>query len=207
MCDKQKLERARQQTQQVYQDQATAFDAARSRVLFEKAWLDRLTAGLVPGSRILDLGCGSGAPVAGYLIDRGFALTGLDYAPAMVALARDRFPAHHWMVGDIRDLNLDTSFDAILSWNGFFHLTMAEQRTALPRIVQLLEPGGRLLLTIGHHAGEVTGTVAGETVYHASLDGSEYERILSTARCRLIEIRFQDPDCGGHSILLAQKAG
>lgn len=207
MSDKQTLERARQQTQQVYQDQASAFDAARSRVLFEKPWLDRLTANLAPGSRILDLGCGSGEPVSRYLIERGFSLTGLDYAPAMIALARERFPAHTWAVGDIRDLNLSRSFDAILSWNGFFHLTMAEQGAALPRIVQLLAPGGRLLLTIGHHAGEVTGTVAGETVYHASLDGLDYERILIAANCTEIEIRLQDPDCGGHSILLARKAG
>jgi SAM-dependent methyltransferase len=44
----------------------------------ESAWLERFGALLRQGSSILDIGCGSGAPVAKYLIDQGFAVDGVD---------------------------------------------------------------------------------------------------------------------------------
>ncbi len=53
-----------------YERQARAFDIARSKTLFERPWLDRMM-GYTPqtdGKRhVLDLGCGSGRPIAQYL--------------------------------------------------------------------------------------------------------------------------------------------
>jgi cyclopropane fatty-acyl-phospholipid synthase-like methyltransferase len=44
----------------------------------ESAWLDRFSTLLSQGASILDIGCGSGEPIARYLIDRGFAVDGVD---------------------------------------------------------------------------------------------------------------------------------
>jgi predicted TPR repeat methyltransferase len=41
-----------------------------------KFWLDQLIARLPAGAHVLDLGCGSGLPVARDLQDRGFVVTG-----------------------------------------------------------------------------------------------------------------------------------
>ena len=76
------------QTQSVYQNRARQFDQERSRSLMEKTWLDRFLNGLPAGGSVLDLGCGCGEPIGAYLIDRGFNLVGVDYAPAMIDLAR-----------------------------------------------------------------------------------------------------------------------
>ena len=102
-------------------------------------------------------------------------------------------------------MDLDRAFDGILSWNGFFHLSPQEQRVALPRIADHLNPGGPLLLTIGPEAGEVMGAVAGECVYHASLAPSEYAAILHSCDVSVIAFAAKDTDCGDHSILLARK--
>jgi SAM-dependent methyltransferase len=205
MTSKQRLDSARQGTWQVYQHKADQFDRDRGKSLFEKHWLDRFLENLPAGGKILDLGCGSGEPIAAYLINQGFQLTGVDYAPAMIELAQQRFPDQCWLVQDMRNLVLDGPFDGVISWNGSFHLNPDEQRRFIPQISSLVAPGGRVLLTVGHEPGEVTGMVAQEIVYHASLAEDEYRRLLSRAGFRQIEFCPQDPECNFHSILMAHR--
>ena len=94
---------------------------------------------------------------------------------------------------------------SMIAWNSFFHLTQDEQRACLPRLANHLEPGGTLMVTVGPSAGEVTGTVEGETVYHASLSPAEYATRLEDAGLRMTAFLADDPDCAGHSILMAVK--
>ena len=47
---------------------------------------------LAPGSSILDLGCGHGAPISQVLINHGFAVYGVDASAKMIAAFRQRFP-------------------------------------------------------------------------------------------------------------------
>ncbi|MCF2872745.1 class I SAM-dependent methyltransferase [Octadecabacter sp. G9-8] len=66
-----------------YDREARDFQAKRNRSLFEKPCLDRMigmTPRNVPTRRLLDLGCGPGAPIATYLSERGMAVTGIDGA-------------------------------------------------------------------------------------------------------------------------------
>ncbi len=200
------LETIRHRTIQVYDKHAQAWDAHRPGVFFERPWLDRFIAKLPAGGRVLDVGCGAGKPIAGYLIERGFRLTGLDASSNMLEISKSRFPQATWLNADMRDLDLDTRFDGIVSWDGFFHLTQAEQREVLSRFADHLGSDGALLLTIGPEAGEVTGTVEGEPVYHASLDPDEYRSILKSRGFNDIEIELEDERCGFHSVLLAKRA-
>ncbi len=199
-----RMQTIKQQTRSVYQDRARDFDKERSRSLMEKPWLDRFMCGLPKGGNILDLGCGSGEPIAAYLIQQGFRLIGVDYAAAMIDIAKQRFPGHIWMVQDLRQPVEGQKFDGVISWNGLFHLSPEEQRQALPMLAQSVESGGNLMLTIGDREGEVTGTVAGAKVYHASLEPTEYQTALSQAGFSEIEFQAQDPKCGFHSVLLAK---
>lgn len=150
----------------VYQRQAAAYAAERDTSLFERAWLERVLADVPRGGAVLDLGCGAGAPIGVYLSDAGYDVTGVDYAPAMLALYARTVPGARVVEADMRALALDRQFDAIIGWGSFFHLTQEAQRAALPVLAGHLAPGGRLLLTVGPAAGEVWGTVAGERVYH-----------------------------------------
>ena len=94
----------------VYDANAPTFDAGRGRGLVERPWLDRLLARVPPGGRVLDLGCGAGEPIAAYLLAQGRDVTGLDFSPAMLRLARSRFPAARWIEGDMRMLDLAGRF-------------------------------------------------------------------------------------------------
>ena len=191
----------------VYEANAVRWDGERSRALLERPWLDRLLAVVPPGGRVLDLGCGTGEPIASYLLDRGCAVTGVDFSPAMLAIARARFRQVRWIEGDMRTLDLPGRFDAIVAWDSFFHLTRDEQRALIPRLARHLAPGGGLLLTVGPADGETLGRVGEGTVYHSSLSPREYARRLAGAGLRVLDFVPEDPGCGGHSVLLAAAGG
>ena len=193
-------------TQEIYERRAAQFDAERSKSLHERHWLDRFLALVEPGGRILDLGCGAGDPVAGYFMSQGFGVLGVDASHEMISLARRRYPDGDWRVGDMRELDVSKSFDGIVGWNSFFHLTPDEQRDVLVRIGRHLNPGAALMLTVGVEAGEVIGHVGGEVVYHASLAPDEYRAILGQQAVEVVEFVFEDPECAGQTVLLARKA-
>ncbi len=192
-------------TRAVYEDKADAFDKARSRALFEARWLARFTAALPQGAHILDLGCGTGEPIARWFLAEGFKVTGADYAEPMLDIARQRWPDGDWRQADMRALDLGQTFDGIICWNSFFHLTMDEQRACIPRLAEHLKPDGSLMLTVGPREGDVTGTVAGETVFHSSLSPAEYATILQDNGLRLTGFLAEDPETQAHTVLMARK--
>jgi len=73
---------------QLYQKYAREWVALRGEWLFEKVWLDRMLALLPDQANVLDLGCGSGKPLATYLIEQGCAITGVDSSELMLQMAR-----------------------------------------------------------------------------------------------------------------------
>ncbi|MCR9128071.1 MAG: class I SAM-dependent methyltransferase [Alphaproteobacteria bacterium] len=195
----------REGMQAVYERQAAHFDAERNKSGLEAAWLARFAEHLPAGASVLDAGCGTGDPVSRWFIERGYALTGVDYAAPMIAIAAERFPTARWRVADMRVLDLEESFDAVLSWHGFFHLSPAEQRIGLERLCAHLKPGGPLMLTVGPRAGEAIGHVGGEPVYHASFSKESYADKLDALGVELEAFVISDPEAGGASVLLARK--
>lgn len=200
-----KLTDIHSRTIQVYEKHAHGWDKHRPRVFFEKNWLDKFFHLLPEKGSVLDVGCGTGKPIAEYFIKHGFNLKGLDASSNMLEIAKNRFPDSSWVEMDMRQLELDATFDGIISWDGFFHLNQEEQRQTLVLFADHLTSNGALLLTIGHEAGEVTGTVEGEEVYHSSLAPEEYSSILNSLGFDKVEIVLEDERCGCHSVLLAKR--
>ncbi len=160
---------------------------------------------LVPSRpTVLDLGCGMGEPIASYLIGRGCRVTGVDAAPAMIELCRQRFAEHTWIVADMRALDLGSRFDAVLAWNSFFHLQPDEQRAMLEVFARHAGSGGHLMFTSGPEAGEAIGEMEGEPLYHASLAPQEYIDLLAANGFELDRYVVEDPTCNGHTVWLAR---
>lgn len=189
----------------LYERHARAFDRDRSRGLFEKGWLDRFRAPIPPGGSILDLGCGMGEPIARSLIEAGYALTGVDSSPSMIALCAERFPAQAWHVADMRGLALARHFDGIVAWDSFFHLTYDDQRRMFPIFTAHAAPKAALLFTSGPAHGESMGVYQGEKLYHASLDPAEYRSLLAQNGFAVEVHIVEDPKCGGHTVWLARR--
>ncbi|MFD6179515.1 class I SAM-dependent methyltransferase, partial [Isoptericola sp. NPDC060282] len=99
-------------------------------------------AGVAPGARVLDVGCGSGELLA-RLAGGGARATGVDPAPAMVRLARERAPEATVLVGEAEHLPLDDgAFDVVLAVNA---LQLADDLgEAAAELARVLAPGGRV---------------------------------------------------------------
>lgn len=189
----------------LYERHALAFDRDRSRTLFERAWLDRVLALVRPGGRVLDIGCGSGEPIARYLVESGRRVTGVDTSPTLLALCRERFTDEEWIHADMRGLDLGRRFEGLVAFDSFFHLAPDDQRRMFPRFARHAAPGAALLFTSGPAHGEAIGTCGGEPLYHASLDPAEYRALLAGNGFAVVAHRAEDPECGGHTLWLARR--
>ncbi len=103
------------------------------------AMLDALR--LHPGMALLDMACGPGHLSAA--ADALLVVTaGVDFAPAMIDLARKSHPALDFDVADIHNLPFgDAVFDAVSCNMGLFHVTEPSQ--VLAEAARVLRPGGR----------------------------------------------------------------
>jgi SAM-dependent methyltransferase len=189
-----------------YERVAEGFARSRDRTLYERRWLDRALAHS-PGRRVLDLGCGTGQPIAAYLQDRRCAVTGVDGAAAMLAIFARNLPRARAVQADMRGLSLGESFDVIVAWNSLFHLAADDQRAMFETFRAHAHPRSVLLFTTGPGPGEAVGRVAGAPVYHASLAPDEYRALLAAQGFEEIAFVPEDPACRGHSVWLARYRG
>jgi SAM-dependent methyltransferase/alkylhydroperoxidase family enzyme len=102
---------------------------------------------LTRGDRLLDLACGAGLALE-LGAAQGAVCSGVDASPRLVAVARDRLPTADLRVGDMNDLPWgDSSFDVVTSFRGIWGTTPH----AVVEARRVLEPGGRLGLTVWGH--------------------------------------------------------
>lgn len=189
----------------LYSRRADDWDADRGRSLIERPWLDAFLAHVPAQGWVLDLGCGSGQPIAGYLIRQERRVTGVDAAPGLIDLCRARFPDQDWRVADMRGLDLGRAFDGVIAWHSAFHLTPADQRGLFSVHARHVAPGGVLMFTSGSTADESVGEWRGEPLYHASLSPEAYRAALDEAGFDLIDHRIDDATCGGATVWLSRR--
>jgi SAM-dependent methyltransferase len=97
-------------------------------------------AGIGPGTRLLDIACGSGY-AASVAAERGAVVAGLDASEALIAIARARTPVADFRVGDMFALPFrDAEFDVATSFNGIWKGC----EDALREARRVVRPGGRV---------------------------------------------------------------
>ncbi|PSK87793.1 methyltransferase family protein [Limimaricola soesokkakensis] len=183
---------------------------ARDRRLIERRWVDRMLAAAPRNGgrrRVLDLGCGSGAPIAQYVADRGAEVTGVDASRVMLGLFQKNLPRARAFHHDMRGLRLSEKFDAILAWDSFFHLSGPDQQSMFPTFAEHAAPGCALMFTSGPSAGTAIGDVAGKPIFHESLSPKTYKGLLEMHGFKPLAFIPEDPDCGMHSVWLARFDG
>jgi trans-aconitate methyltransferase len=188
-----------------YERHATAWDADRAKAAWnDKPWHDRFAAMMPEGASVLDLGCGSGSPVARSMAAHGLKITGVDSSPTLISLCRSRLPAHEWIVGDMRELSLGRSFQGILAWDSFFHLNHDDQRNMFNIFAAHAAPSAVLMFNAGPSHGERLGDYRGDPLYHASLDPAEYAGLLAGIGFDTVAHVVEDPHAGGRTVWLAR---
>jgi SAM-dependent methyltransferase len=185
---------------------------AHNQSLFE-AVLD--AAGVGPGTRVLDVGCGSGLTLV-LAARRDARPSGLDISPGLLGIARERLPDAELRDGDMESLPFgDASFDAVVGVNAFQFA--GDPRRALPdraddHAPYALSAPGNLEAAMADAALRIVNT--GEVVCcwrYASMDDAVGGLLCSAGGARAAEAagqeavrdvlqrtlaQFQDPQTG-----------
>lgn len=123
-----------------WQQAASAYESSFATAT--RPFVDPLldAAGVREGTRLLDIACGPGL-VASEAVSRGANARGLDFSPAMLAIARA-----HGIAADEGDAEAqpyaDSTFDAVVSNFGIHHVP--RPALALRETYRVLRAGGRV---------------------------------------------------------------
>jgi ubiquinone/menaquinone biosynthesis C-methylase UbiE len=131
---------------------AATFGDDLVRLDLDRRLLDRVAEHSAGRGHVLDVGCGP-AHVAEYLADRHVDVVGIDFAPAMLTVARQRAPSLAVVVADLRALPIRS--DSVAGVTAFYvlqHLPRAELQPALRELRRVLVRRGVVLVVV--HAGE-----------------------------------------------------
>jgi ubiquinone/menaquinone biosynthesis C-methylase UbiE len=130
----------------------TLYDAVVVRTSREQAFKSALLAGagLQPGQRVLDVGCGTGT-LACMAAERvpSVEVHGLDGDPAILERARRKAAQRGLGIRFTQALSFelpfpDAHFDHVVSTLLFHHLNSDAKQRTLAEILRVLKPGGRL---------------------------------------------------------------
>jgi SAM-dependent methyltransferase len=119
-------------------------------------------AGIAPGRRVLDVGCGSGVFLR-EAAERGADVFGLDASEPLLELARERVPAADLRLGDIQFLPYESdSFDVVTGFNSFFFA--ADIVAAVGEARRVARPGGPVVIQVWGRPDACDLTVVKQTV-------------------------------------------
>jgi cyclopropane fatty-acyl-phospholipid synthase-like methyltransferase len=171
-----------------------------------KGYVDMILERLKPESTILDLGCGTGRPIAEYLMQCGFRVVGVDRSEKMLEIAHEVVPEAELLLSDMLDAEPGHDFAAAIVWDSLFHLERSHHRTIFRKLHEWIEPGGWLLLSAGGSGDEgFTSEMFGQTFFYS---GHEPEVTIELLRGEGFEIdrwEIDDPSSRGHLVIVARR--
>lgn len=183
----------------------------------EQASIDKAIQYLSPNAKILDVGCGSGKPIAAYLVKKGFEVYGIDISAKLVEYAKEVMPDDHLFVGDICDFTTVLKFDAIVCWFALFHVHAKYHVDVLRKFHSFLHPKGILCITfadtgyspegdditiIDEHT--IESAMFGERFYHSGNPAEINSQLVKSAGFEIISDEIDQP---GNQVILARKNG
>ncbi len=131
-------------------DAARDYERLHVKALFGQ-WAEPVldAAKVVAGHRLLDVACGTGvlARAAHARVGPTGAVTGLDIAPGMLAVAADLEPGVTWIEGDAGALPFDDdTFDVVVSQFGL--MFFPDKKRAIREMLRCLRPGGLVAVAV-----------------------------------------------------------
>jgi SAM-dependent methyltransferase len=138
----------------VAENYADVAGVSRFEAPLDLAVLDDFARRVSGRGRVLDAGCGPGRFTA-YLRDLGVDAFGIDLAPGMVRVARQRHRDLEFTVGTLDALDVATdSLAGVLAWYSVIHTPPANLRRVLSELIRVLDDGGWLLIALQSGCGD-----------------------------------------------------
>ncbi len=172
-------------------------------------WIAELLAVLKVASRVLDLGCGCGVPVARDLVAAGHRVTGVDISDVQIQRARRLVPGATFRRADASSRRLPPgSFEAVVALYSMIHMPLAAQPALLRAVASWLVEDGLLLLSAGwsEWTGSDDGWLGSETpMWWSHADVATYRQWLTQAGFTVLRQEFVPEGDGGHSLFWARR--
>ena len=165
------------------------------------AYVSLLLDALAPRARVLDLGCGSGVPLASSLAAAGHAVVAVDVSRVQLELTAANVPSASLVAADIADVSFAPhSFDAVACFYSLTHVPRDRHLGVLQAVRSWLRPGGKAVLTMG--AGDHPDRVArdflgfGAPMFISHFDAETNRQLVEQAGLRVeqAEVREQVED-------------
>lgn len=142
-------------------------------------------SGVQPGSRVLDVACGTGVMIPYYLQRGASAVTAVDISPEMSRIAAAKFPQENVTVlcADVENAPIREQFDCIVIYNAFPHFPDPDHLIEV--LSAMLVPGGTLTVAHGmsratidrHHEGTASKVSVG--LMHENELAKRFEKHLT----------------------------
>lgn len=166
-----------------FDEVAELYHAVRPR--YPSELFDRIRAlpGMAPGSRLLELGMGTGI-ATGALLDAGFDVTGIEPGASLAAVARKHLGRHpHFRAIETRFEDWENPgepFDLVFSATAFHWL---DRRTRVGKAAACLREDGYLALASYRHiaGGDIPFFEAVQQCYGAYMPGASSDTQLHSA--------------------------
>jgi 2-polyprenyl-3-methyl-5-hydroxy-6-metoxy-1,4-benzoquinol methylase len=113
---------------------------AGARRAHRRGALVAAAAGLRPGVRALELGCGTGL-FTKMFVDVGAEVTANDISPELIEIAKRNVPLAHFVCARFEEMPSGETYDAIVGSSVLHHLDLDP---ALAKCYELLKPGGKM---------------------------------------------------------------
>jgi ubiquinone/menaquinone biosynthesis C-methylase UbiE len=173
----------------VFDALGAAYEKAFAHSQAHRRSLDWLLGRLAPGSRVLDVGSGTGRPTAETLARAGHEVLGVDVSPVMTGLATRQVPGATFACADVRDLPLDDgSFHAVCVYFSLLQMDRAQQTALIGRLARALRPGGSLVLaTVPLDVEGVDAVFMGRPVRVTSFPGEALADVVRAAGLTVLD--------------------
>jgi SAM-dependent methyltransferase len=117
------------------------------------AWARHLELILDDGERVVELGCGTGVPVAKWVAAR-FDYTGIDASEGMLDVAGRHVPGAAFVHADMETVRFDPgSLGAVIAFYAINHVHRARHAELFAAIASWLRPGGVFVASVHGGAG------------------------------------------------------
>jgi SAM-dependent methyltransferase len=174
---------------------------------YRRYWLREVDKRLARGSRILELGCGMGIPVAKFF-SRRHRYFGVDISDVQIQRAKKLVLGARFKRADMSGLRFKpSSFDAVLAFYSILHLPLREQKPLFRRIFRWLRPGGVFLPVLGW--GRWTGKEKdwhGAVMFFSHTDQKTYHQWLEEMGFKVLRKSLIREGKGGHYQFLCVKS-
>jgi cyclopropane fatty-acyl-phospholipid synthase-like methyltransferase len=179
-------------------------------------YVDLILKGVPSGAKVLDLGCGTGNPIARHIVQRGYRVMGVDQSKEMLGIAERVIPEAELIHSDMVEIEFADKFAAAVAWDSVFHVERKHHSAIYRKISNSLEVGGRLLLSVGGSDAEdsisddsgsegFTSEMFGHTFFYSGYEPQVARNLLEAEGFKIELWEVDDPSSRGHIAVIARR--